>query len=89
MARKPAAEAPNFRRDGLAKMFITKKGTACLLLGFSDGSVLVLRMVRGTKGASADFKPIPIGNQKALLKRLGARKGKRTYDLGWSLLEGK
>lgn len=89
MARRPAAEAPNFKKRGAAKLFITKAGGAYLLLGFADGSALVLRMIRGTKNASADFKPVPGRTQKdVLIKRLRA-KGQRsstTYELAWSLL---
>lgn len=87
MAKKYAAHAPNFKTRGAAKEFITKRGLTFLVLGFGDpeGFSLVLRKVRGTNGASANFKPLPNRRQKEILRKLGGR-GNNTYEVAWSLL---
>jgi hypothetical protein len=80
------AAAPNFRKKGIAKEFIAKSGHGYLILGFHDGSAVVLRRVPGTKGSAASFKPVKGRGQKDVLARLGAKRRGTTYDMAWSLL---
>lgn len=86
----PTAHAARFRGNRMANEFIAKNGRDYLVLGFGDGSGLVLQKVRGTMGASANFKAVPGRAQKdVLIRTLGAEGDENgtTYDVAWSLLE--
>jgi len=81
---KHRAEAPNFREKGRMKEFITEDGKTYLIIKFPDSSIAVLLKIKGTKGASADYKAV--GVQKRVLKKLGYKAG-TTYQIGAELFK--
>jgi len=78
----------SFDIGGQVKEFLTSGGTTYLVMKFPDGSIVVLRRVRGrgTKGATAEYRPLKGTPQKEVLRRLGAKEG-TTYQMGIDLLE--
>ncbi|RLE70844.1 MAG: hypothetical protein DRJ43_01080 [Thermoprotei archaeon] len=78
-------QAPRFREKGRVREFMTDDGKSYIVIGFPDGSALVLQKIRGKGKAVADFKPV--SRQKEILEKLGAcREGKDTYQMAWELL---
>lgn len=76
---KHKAQAPNFREGGGVKEFILEDGRTYLIFKFPDWSILVLQKVKGTKEASAEYKPIKA--QKNILRKLGYKEG-TFYQMG-------